>query len=263
MSRRSNAKVSAPPAWSTELRAPLYHQIFLILRNKILSGEYPDGSFLPSEAELSTTFGVSRITTKRALNEIAEAGFAVRQRGRGTRVRYTGGGTIVSGGVQGLLDSLRANSVTPPKVLEFGEVFAPPDAAAALHLDAGSTVQRAVRVFADRKGLPYSHLTTFVPGAIGRKWTLKDLARHSLVALIERSGTPIESAEQVITATLADADLAAALQVEFGSPLLRVVRTVYTRKEVPVEYLVALYPPERYQVIMSLTKEGDGERWTT
>jgi DNA-binding GntR family transcriptional regulator len=44
---------------------------------------------------------------------------------------------------------------------------------------------------------------------------------------------------------------------------LRVVRTVYTRKEVPVEYLVALYPPERYQVIMSLTKEGDGERWTT
>jgi GntR family transcriptional regulator len=262
--RRANAKLAAfAPSWSPELRAPLYHQIFLILRNKILSGEYADGSFLPSEAELATSFGVSRITTKRALNEIAEAGFAVRQRGRGTRVHYTGGGTIVSGALQGLRDSLRANArtATAATVLEFGLAPAPADVAAALKLPPGSDVQRAVRVFADQARLPYSHLTTFVPPSLGATWTRADLERQSLVALIERSGAAIGSAEQLVTATLADADVAVALQVEFGSPLLKVVRTVYTTAGAPLEYLLALYPPGRYQFIMSLTHDGEDGRW--
>jgi GntR family transcriptional regulator len=254
-------RTAEAPSWSTEMRAPLYHQLFLILRNKILSGEYPDGSFLPSEAELSSAFNVSRITTKRALNEIAEAGFAVRQRGRGTRVLYKGGGTIVTGGLQGLRDSLRANARGAPVVLELGDAPVPADVANALHLAPGTTVQRAVRVFADASGLPYSHLTTFVPPTVAATWTRADLERHSLVALIERSGSTIESAEQIITATLADADIATALQVSFASPLLKVVRTVYGAGGVPLEFLVALYPPGRYQFIMSLTNDGEGSRW--
>ena len=81
------------------------------------------------------------------------------------------------------------------------------------------------------------------------------------MALIERSGAAIGSAEQLVTATLADADVAVALQVEFGSPLLKVVRTVYTTAGAPLEYLLALYPPGRYQFIMSLTHDGEDGRW--
>jgi GntR family transcriptional regulator len=250
------------PSWSTELRAPLYHQLFLILRNKILNGEYPDGSFLPGEAELAQTFGVSRITTKRALNEIAEAGFAVRQRGRGTRVLYSGGGTIVSGGMQGLRDSLRANARSAPRVLEFGEVPATADVATALRVEPGTLVQRAVRVCSGSDGAPYSHLTTFVPPGVSKKLTRADLTKYSLLALIEKSGTPVESAEQIITATLADDDVAAALQVSFAGPLLKVTRVAYARDKTPLEYLIALYPPGRYQFIMSLTADADVQRWT-
>jgi GntR family transcriptional regulator len=253
--------VNASPAWSREVRAPLYHQLFLILRNKILSGEYPDGSLLPSEAELSATFDVSRITSKRALNEIAEAGFAVRQRGRGTRVLYKGGGTIVSGGLQGLRDSLRANARSAPLVLELGDAPAPAAVAAALNVEPGTIVQRALRIFAGDDRLPYSHLTTFVPSHIAAGWTRADLERHSLVALIERSGTKIESAEQIITATLADSDIANALQVSFASPLLKVTRTVYGRAGEPLEHLVALYPPGRYQFLMSLINDAEVSRW--
>jgi GntR family transcriptional regulator len=260
MSRRSNAKLAEAPTLG-DLRAPLYHQIFLILRNKIVGGEYPDGAFLPSEAEVASAFNVSRITAKRALNEIAEAGLAVRQRGRGTRVRYQGGGTIVSGGVQGLIDSLRANSRTPAKVLEFDYVASPAEVASALRIAPGTIVQRAVRVFADDSGLPYSHLTTFVPAALGKKWTANDLRRHALTALIERAGAALEFAEQIITATLADAQVAAALRVDFGTPLLRVVRTMYTKAETPAEHLIALYPSDRYRFIMSLSREADSARW--
>jgi GntR family transcriptional regulator len=263
LSRRTPAKsADFAPSWSTELRAPLYHQLFLILRNKILNGEYPDGSFLPGEADLAQAFGVSRITTKRALNEIAEAGYAVRQRGRGTRVLYNGGGTIVSGGMQGLRDSLRANARRAPHVLEFGDVPASGDVAKALKLEPGTIVQRAVRVCSGNDGIPYSHLTTFVPSGVSKKLTRADFAKHSLLALLEKAGTPVESAEQVITATLADDDVAAALQVSFAGPLLKVTRTAYSREKSPLEYLVALYPPGRYQVIMSLTADDDVERWS-
>ena len=67
-------------------RVPLYHQIFLTLKNRIYSGMLGPGDPVPGEQELCGEFGVSRITAKRALNELADAGLVVRERGRGTRV---------------------------------------------------------------------------------------------------------------------------------------------------------------------------------
>src|SRR4051812_22501880 len=68
---------------------PLYHQIFVRLRDKINQGDFEEGSLLPGEQEISEIFHVSRITAKRALDEIAAAGLAVRQQGKGTLVRRT------------------------------------------------------------------------------------------------------------------------------------------------------------------------------
>lgn len=257
MARTANAKLDAvSETLSSELPSPLYNQLFLIFRNKILSGEYPDGSYLPSEMELAAAYDVSRVTAKRALNELAQAGYAVRQRGRGTRVRNKGGATVVSGSVQSLMDSLRANTQGRAQLLDFGYIVAPPDVSAVLRLPAGSIVQRAVRVWST-DGMPYSHLTTFVPSSIGQRWTARDFEQSGLASLLERSGVSVQFAEQVITATMADNSLAESLKVVIGSPLLRAVRTYFDEDEVPVEYLIAHYPPDRYQLIVTLTKEAD------
>src|SRR4051794_28521434 len=78
-------------------RAPLYHQLFLILRSQIYSGEYPEGSYLPSEHALVKRYHVSRITAVRALNELAASNLVVRSRGLGTRVNFAGKGTVIRG----------------------------------------------------------------------------------------------------------------------------------------------------------------------
>ncbi|MGZ5165576.1 MAG: GntR family transcriptional regulator, partial [Burkholderiales bacterium] len=104
----------------TSSPAPLYHQIFSLLRDRIYEGEYPGGSFLPGEQELAAHFNVSRITAKRALDEIAAAGLAVREQGRGTRVCITPRSTSVRGGVEGLVHSLHANGRGSVQLLEFG-----------------------------------------------------------------------------------------------------------------------------------------------
>lgn len=261
MARTANAKlVASSQTLREEFRSPLYRQIFLILRNKIVEGEYRDGSFLPSELEIANAFAVSRITAKRALNELAEAGLAVRQRGCGTRVRYRSGGTQVAGSVDSLIDSLRANARNLTNVLSFDYVPASSEVASVLQLAPESTVQRAVRV-STRDGAPYSRLTTFVPEALGRHWTADELRTNALVILLERAGSPVAYAEQAISATLADNERAAALEVSLGSPLLRVVRTAYTAERRPSEYLIALYPPDRYQFLMSLTRDADAGDW--
>ena len=183
---------------------PLYHQIFSLLRGKIYDGQYPGGSFLPSEQELSAEFNVSRITAKRALDELAADGLVVREQGRGTRVCINTHSTSVRGSVKGLVHSLHANGRGSVQLLDFDYLPASEAIAAQLGLNVGDEVQRAIRIWHGEEG-PFSHLTTFVPGRLGRSWTGEDLMRRPLISLLENTGVTIARAEERITAVLADA----------------------------------------------------------
>jgi GntR family transcriptional regulator len=230
---------------------PLYHQIFSLLRGQIYDGQYPGGSFLPSEQELSAEFNVSRITAKRALDELAADGLVVREQGRGTRVCINTHSTSVRGSVKGLVHSLHANGRGSVQLLDFGYLPASEAIAAQLGLNVGDEVQRAIRIWHGEEG-PFSHLTTFVPGRLGRSWTGEDLMRRPLISLLENTGVTIARAEERITAVLADAGVAARLAVDAGAPLLMITRTVFDTQDHSVEHLTALYPPERYQYSVSL-----------
>ncbi|MBP2111664.1 DNA-binding LacI/PurR family transcriptional regulator [Paenibacillus silagei] len=65
---------------------PMYEMIFQTLRERITNNEYKAGERVPSEKELCSEFGVSRITSKKALKMLAEEHLIVRQPGRGSFV---------------------------------------------------------------------------------------------------------------------------------------------------------------------------------
>ncbi len=65
----------------------LYDRIYRELAEDIEAGKRAPGDRLPTEQELAALYGVSRITSKRALNMLAERGLAVRRRGLGSFVR--------------------------------------------------------------------------------------------------------------------------------------------------------------------------------
>lgn len=67
-------------------QAPLYEQIYKEIRNKIQSVEFKQGDKIPSEKELSEKYHVSRITSKKAVDMLAEAGMVIRMPGKGTFV---------------------------------------------------------------------------------------------------------------------------------------------------------------------------------
>jgi GntR family transcriptional regulator len=75
-----------------QLDMPMYHQLYLILKDQIRSGLYEEGSLIPSEAKLQSRYGVSRITVRRAIAELENDGYVKRKKGKGsiviTREKY-------------------------------------------------------------------------------------------------------------------------------------------------------------------------------
>src|SRR5689334_3095175 len=64
----------------------LHRQLFLVLRDQILSGVLAAKAALPKEEDLCEQFGVSRITVRRALSDLAAQGLVQRRHGLGTFV---------------------------------------------------------------------------------------------------------------------------------------------------------------------------------
>ncbi|MHC4221204.1 MAG: GntR family transcriptional regulator [Planctomycetota bacterium] len=236
----------------------LYKQIHLTIRNRILSGEYPDQSLLPGEMKLSRQFGVSRITAKRALNELAAEGLCSRKRGSGSLVTFNPSNGPLQANAQGLLDFIsyvgqKAGGV----LLELEYLPASSEIAEIMKIPAGIDIQRTVKVrYFDDK--PFSYLTTCVPAGIGRLINPDDLGNTAVLTLLERQGLKIAQAEQTITSTLADTTVAEALNIKPGSPLLRITRIVFDSSMSVVEYIVGLYRPDRFEYRMMLSRVSDG-----
>ncbi|MCP8939469.1 GntR family transcriptional regulator [Alsobacter sp. SYSU M60028] len=240
---------------------PLYHRIYMILREGITTGAYKVGEAIPTEAELMERFGVSRITARRALDELSDEGLVDRARGRGTIVSASAaaqiGGAPIVAGIEGLMANLsvigRQTTVT---ICEFEHVPAPGAVAAELGLKTGEMVQRAVRVRSLAEG-PFSLSTTYVLDRIGRTYTRDELASIPMIDLISRAGANVDSVKQSITATLADDVAAQRLAVQPGSALLKLRRTFFDDRNKGVYTAELFYRPDRFEYRMTLSRGAD------
>jgi GntR family transcriptional regulator len=242
---------------------PLYHQVYLALRERIRRSVFPPGAPLPGELELVKLFGVSRITVKRALNELAAGGFVARHRGRGTIVTFNAAAPVVQGNFENLLDSLKLMGLgTDVRLLEHAIVKAPDEVQKQMNLPKGAKVQRAVRL-RSIEGEPFSYLITHVPADIAATYSVEELAAMPLLQLLERAGHAPSAAEQWITACAADPGIAKALGIASGSPLLEIRRVMTDRDGHVVEALQGYYRPERFQHHMKLARRrrGGKDEW--
>ncbi|MFK7752320.1 MAG: GntR family transcriptional regulator [Sedimentitalea sp.] len=244
-------------------KVPLYQQLFVILRAQIQSGDLQAGARVPGEIDLCKIFGVSRITARRALSELALAGLVHRQRGSGTRVSSSIAPAPLKASIDGLLESVEhIGRTTSVQVLAFGYVTTPMDIAKQLALAPHQQVLRALRVrmLGDQ---PMCYLTTWVPDDIGALIETQDTSQTPLLLLLERAGVPVASATQTITATLADTAAAGALKIPAGAPLIDVRRVVFDRSDRPVEVIKILFRPELYQFEMSMRRVqgAHGKAW--
>ena len=253
------------PSLETTTGVPLYQQIFVLLRNQIQSGDLAPGARVMGEVELCEAFKVSRITARRALNELAQQGLVERMRGRGTIVSPRRPPDPMRATFDGLMENIgHIGRTTSVEVLHRGTEPATNEVATQLQLTPGTPVLHALRVrqLADQ-GMSY--LATWVPPDIAALIEGQDMSATPLLLLLEEVGVPVASATQTITATLADAAAASALGLPAGSPLIDVRRTISDTDDRPVEFIKILYRPELYQFHMSMRRVmgKDGRTWHT
>lgn len=242
---------------------PLYHRLYLLLREGIFNGAYPPGRTLPAEAELMRIYGVSRITVQRALNTLASDGLLTRARGRGSIVNEdidtSRLGKPVAVDISGLLASLSiVGQGTTVKVISVEYQAAPAYVAQQLRIEPGTIIQHAERVRM-LSSKPYAHSVSYIPQEIGQTFTTADLEKHALIDLLRRTRIRIGKVEQAITCTLADERTAGLLETQIGSPILKLRRVFISTKDRPINYAEIFYSPERFEYRMTWNRNEDDQ----
>lgn len=239
--------------------APLHYRIFRALQERIADQAYKVGDRLPPEEALCREFGVSRITVRRAIGRLVELGQVTRTRGSGSfvtaPVKRVATPLVVTGTLESLFTQIESTTV---KSVELTQEIPPERVARVLGLPAGEPVVRVRRVRAF-KGQLLAVTINYLPREIGARLRESELYRLPLVQLFEeRFGRRIASADQTIEARAAEGDVAEALGIRFGDPVLHTERVLTDTAGRPFEVMRSYYRSDVYQIRVQLVRRRQG-----
>lgn len=213
-------ELPAPPAKApagTAPRIPLYEKVIGELRGEILARRYDQAGVLPSESALIERFGVSRITVRRALDELARAGLVERSRGRITRVVARVPPTVIDL-TQEMEGTLARSRDLKIRVLSFKWMKPAPEVAETLGVARSDKVLWITRI-RSRADQPIVHTSVYLPAELGRLVTEEELNQAPLVELLRAQGKVVASAEQVLSAAPCPPEFAPHLNLKTGEPV--------------------------------------------
>ena len=215
---------------------PLYAQLEAQIAAGIANGDFPVGSRLPTEDDLIKRFNVSRTTVRKAIQNLAGRALVEIRRGTGTFVmqpRITQELTELTG----FVEDMQALGHDPTaRLIDRTVVVANDEVARQLALAAGTRVMRIRRVrLANRVAMSVDE--TYLPLEIGEKIVTHDLEVEPIFTLLEqRYGIALVDAEYRLEAASANQEVAAALNIDAGSPIFLIERTSYSAGGAPIDY---------------------------
>lgn len=201
---------------------PLWQQMADSLRKKIGQGELAPGDRLPSETELGHSYGVSRITVRKAIETLLLDELVVRTQGKGTFVAAPVLRHELSG-LAGIIDSISGDGIRPrTRLHDFGYAPAPARVAALLSIGA-EPVLRFRRIY-DLDGAPFGLADVWIPGATTVSAGQADQA-SAYTILSKYLGVAVARADVVIRAQRADRGILGLLDLPRSASLLHFERT--------------------------------------
>ncbi len=245
---------------SADAGVPLHRQLFLVLHDEIDRGAIAPGEALPTEQTLCDQFGVSRITVRRALADLAEQGYIERRQGVGSFVREHNPSdpSSVAGSY---MDGLRQTQFeTNVDVVELG-VRRPPRAVADA-LGTSGDLLHVVRVRRQRRtNEPLIVTDAWLPEELADVLTESALLRAPLYELLSDAGVGVDRVQHEITAEIAGPRNAHLLDTAIGGALLRLNWLAFVGGA-PHHYLSVLLSPSRSRVVLNQSaaelETGDG-----
>jgi GntR family transcriptional regulator len=236
--------VSAPPRAEPGSR---FAAIARALRREIHAGTLAAGASLPSEAQLTARYGVSRGTVRQALAALRSEGLISGGRGRPPTVTRS---ILAQSFDQMVSFSAWAEGLghTPgARTLELARRPAGAEAGRALGLAPGAPVFEYTRLRLLDGEAAMIELTTFVE-AVGRLLLDCDLDGGSVYAQLGERGVTFGEAHQRVAAVAASAEQASLLGVTRRTPLLEVRRHVFDPDGVPLEWSCDTYRGDAFAI---------------
>jgi GntR family transcriptional regulator len=240
---------------------PLHRQLFLVLHDEIARGAVAPGDALPTEQALCDQFGVSRITVRRALADLAEQGYIERRQGVGSFVRQPDRSDEAPP-VGSYLDGLRQTQFqTSIEVVEH-DIRTPPTSIGDALGGTGGEMLHILRVRRERRTRePLMVTEAWLPTDLAATLTVAALRRNPLYELLSGAGVVVDRMQHEITAEIAGPRNAGLLNTAIGSALLRVNRLAFVAGS-PHHHVSILLSPNRSRVLIDQTADeldtGDG-----
>lgn len=248
---------------TAKLPMPAYHRLYVVLSEHIRDNVYSTGDLLPSENDLAESYGYSRVTVRRALQQLADEGLVRKHKGQGTIVATSPSGGREPERLRGPVDDLVARGIRLTSTeLQWALVAPPPLVRQTLNLRPTERclLIRRVRHFDDA---PVSYSSIYVPESIGSRIDRRKAGDRLILEMLEDTPHRPEVTEHTLTATVVDGDVATSLALPVGSPVLRMRGTAFDKSGRPVYFQESLYHPGKYEYSVRLVrgKTGLSPRW--
>jgi GntR family transcriptional regulator len=231
---------------------PIYVQVSEQIRTLINSGQIKVNDRLPSETYLAEKLELSPMTIRQALQQLVHEGILHRERGKGTFVSQR---PVVHQleRLTSFTEDMQDRGINPKTaIIEFDYREMPDEVREYLGLAVQEKACFIKRLrLAD--GLPAGVHEAYLSPIVGiTREELED--NGSLYSLMESRGYMITGGSETLEACGASQDIAELLQIEPGSPVLRVIRTTHDRKQQNIEYVIAHYRGDLYKYYVSLSR---------
>ncbi|MDP1596655.1 MAG: GntR family transcriptional regulator [Methylotenera sp.] len=220
---------------------PLYDQIKVLITQSLIGGEWRPGEMIPSEFELAARYKVSQGTVRKAIDNLAAENILIRRQGKGTFVA-THKADVTK------LRFLRLTSVTGDKELLENKFIS------CIKTKADSYISKILGVKVGAATIEVKRLLTFsgrpliydhiiVPAASfkGLNGAKVEESKGSMYSMYESQfGVRMIRAEECLKAVAAEKEVASALGLKEGYPLLSIERVSFTYGDKPMEWRLGL-----------------------
>lgn len=248
---KSSQKIDGVPV-------PLYRRVADAIRATIETGAMAPGDAIASEHQLAAHYRVSRITVRRALDDLSREGLIERSRGRNARIRRLNGMSPVLAmqrdDIKNLLALARDTEVIVLKA-ELMPISRDVSSALQIPVEDQAFFSRRIRLHNKQ---PFSLSDAWVPAQYATEMDAAALARQPMLTLMAAAGAVPARTDQAIAAVGARDFEARALDVVIGTPLLEITRTLRNAEDKPIQHLRMLFRSDRYCYYMTMIEGQPG-----
>lgn len=224
---------------------PAYIKIHDSIKNGIDDGTGKIGERLPSERDLAERFQVSRMTLRQAVTLLVEEGILERRVGSGTFVASSRVQEKMRG-TTSFTEIIKAQGKVPStKLISYQRSHPNEQEVRHLNVKPHSYIIRMERIrYADQ--VPVLFEVTSVPEKLVKPFDQTAITEHFFQTLTAH-GYEIGKSQQIISAKVADKQVASYLEIEPQSAILALTQVSYLTNDQPFEYVRSQYVGERFE----------------